>query len=162
MSEPAAKQSDPNAAESWVDEIVTRNQESLDRQQLAAAPRKGRSWLPYLIPATVVLVGLSLWDPGRQQPPGERQAALQANAAQVLSLEVGIGLVEAYRDSTGRLPATLADATPLPLGLEYTPHANGTYRLAAGPQGDRVVYRSDGPSPDLARVVGPLVEEMAP
>lgn len=159
MSEPAAKPNEPPSAESLVGEIVTRNRESLERQRLAMAVRPRRSWLPYLIPATVILIGLSIWNPGRRREAAVEQSPIQEKAAQVLTLEVGKQLVEAFRDSTGRLPTTLAEATPLPLGLEYTPHENGTYRLVAGAEGNRVVYRSDGPPPDLARVVGPLMEE---
>lgn len=159
MSEPAAKPNEPQSAESLVGEIVTRNQESLERQRLAMAIRKRRSWLPYLIPATVILIGLSIWNPGRRQLAGVEQTAIQEKAAQVLTLEVGKQVVEAYRDSTGRLPHTLAEATPLPLGLEYSKDEAGNYRLVAGAEGNRVIYRSDGPAPDLARVIGPLVEE---
>lgn len=157
MTEPATNPSNRDAAESWVDEIVHNNRESLARQRAADAPKKIRSWLPVLIPIAVVCIGLTVWNPGRRVTTSPKLGPVEQAAVNALGVEIAIGIVEAYRDSVGRLPETLAEATAIPLGVEYRISTNGTYSITSGKVGKRTQYRSNGPHPDLGQAFGPVL-----
>jgi len=73
-----------------------------------------------------------------------REASLRINVANAAQH------VELYRQRTGRLPATLADAGAHESALEYEPGTTG-YRLHADMDGVRLTYDSNEP---LARFVG--------
>lgn len=160
MADAAKKPSDPSSAENWVNEIVARDEESKARQKAANAPRKQRSWLPVLIPLTAACVALSIWNPGRREPEPPKLTVTERQATTALGLEIAIEAVEAYRDSTGKLPASLGDAFPFPLNVEFKQLSNGIYTLSAGTGSKRVTYRSNGPRPGMDAIVVPVAEEL--
>ena len=159
MGTPEELPSDPAAADAWVNEIIAREQVSRERQLSADVPKQRRSLLPILIPVAVVAAVLAVWNPGATPVVSPKAPKIERVAASALSVQVAIRAVEAYTDSTGRLPASLADVLPATIDVKYQCLGDGSYRLQAGSPGNEVEYVSSGPAFELDAMVVPALQE---
>jgi hypothetical protein len=124
------------------------------RAEAAARRRKSGSRILMLVSTTIVAfvcVYLYVERPEWVFPVAPTPESVAVREASLrINLANAAQHVERYRERTGRLPTTLAEAGAHGSALEYEPGTSG-YRLHADLDGQRLTYDSDEP---LAQFVG--------
>lgn len=90
------------------------------------------------------IVGWVVFPPARLDTSDQRTPALVDRDLR-LTIANAAGAIDAWRDSTGRLPATLAAAGRADEPLDYAPLDSGTYEIAGADGTLRLTYRSTTP-----------------
>lgn len=118
----------PDLAAELVQDIITRRAEERKREavaeQLETLRRKQRPWLWWIFGLLPVLGILGIWNLVRRAEVPTVFAVEELDASVRLKIFLAAKAVQAYRDSTHRLPASLADVRMADIGLVYERAAN--------------------------------------
>ena len=123
---------------------VSSEQEKRKAQQRA---RKTGSSRRFMWTCLLILAGVGVWlgvarpDWVIPTPPPPHSVEFQDASLRML-LYMEARRIENYRQSTGRLPRTLADVGVVPEGVDYTTSSDGTFRLDGENGSVRLTFRS--------------------
>jgi hypothetical protein len=129
----------PEAPQTYVDAIMRREAETAAAKPAPEPRRKSRAgWLLVTVP---ILLALTAWNVLRMRAEPESLSAPEQVAATRFAVYLVAQGIEAYRDSAGTLPPTLAALGADDMGVEYA-RTDSTYTLRATVAGEVVRYRS--------------------
>lgn len=121
---PASRLSRPDMAAQLVADIIHQKAEAKRRVEEAARVavvrrrRRGRGW--YFLVALPLFLGLTAWNLARATHPPAVYSPSELESVVRFRMYLAVQAVEAYRDSLGRWPATLADVGFGEAGFAYT------------------------------------------
>lgn len=122
----------PDLAAELVQDIITRKVEERQREavaeQLETLRRRQRPWLFWIFGLLPVMGVLVIWNLVRRAETPKVFVADELDASVRLKIFLTAKAVQAYRDSTRRLPAGLADLGMEGIGLVYE-HQGTTYTI---------------------------------
>jgi hypothetical protein len=146
----------PDLAVEILHELVKQKSEEMRqaRDQVLAPPRRPRRPL-YLVLLFVVFSGLTAWNVGRAGQVPVVFTADEMEASVRYRIYLATRVVEAYRDSAGRFPATLKIVGIDDDGLVYVP-STSTYTILAESGGRRIAYRLGDDLTPFAAAYGAL------
>lgn len=93
--------------------------EAAEVAAVTARKRRGRAW--YFLFALPLLLGLTIWNLARASHPPEVFSAAERESAVRLRMYLASQAIEAYRQSYGRWPTSLADIGFGESGFVYEP-----------------------------------------
>lgn len=114
----------PDTAAQLVADIIhqkieaVKRQETAQREAVVKRRRRGRAW--YFLVALPLLIGLTAWNIARAARPPAVFSAEERESAVRFRMYLAAQAVEAYRDSLGRWPETLAAVGFGDAGFVYT------------------------------------------
>ena len=120
----ASRLSRPDTAAQLVADIINQKVEAKRRAEEAARMavvrrrRRGRAW--YFLFALPLLLGLTVWNLARATHPPALYSASELESGVRFRMYLAAQAVEAYRDSLGRWPASLAVVGFGDAGFAYT------------------------------------------
>ena len=118
------------------------------------APRGGAAWIVVAVGAMLTVRVWTSAPAAVSPPPLPAPSPVDVEAGLRMDLYVTVLRVQAFRDSVGRLPASLDEVMADPAeadGVLYEPLGGGVFRVG-GARGDAAVsWRSDRPLTELLR-----------
>lgn len=150
----------PDVAAQIVADIVREKAEAAAEQRRAAAPPRRRSRGLLLGVLAALFFGLSGWNLLRSETP-EPFTPEQQEASLRVHVFLTTQALEAYRDSAGVYPPTLAAIDMDAPGLAYVP-SESSYALVAAAGPVRLTYRRGDDLARFAAAVGVLSGEANP
>jgi hypothetical protein len=125
------------------------------RQTVVRRRRRGRAW--YFLVALPLFVGLTAWNLARAAHPPAVYTAAERESGVRFRMYLAVQAVEAYRNSTGRWPATLAAVGFGDVGFTYETSARG-YEIGDTSSAVPLTYRRGDMIEPFANAYNELLE----
>ncbi len=160
-SPPIGRLSRPDVAAQIVADIIRQKAEAAEEIKRAAVQPRRRSRGLLLVVLGALLLGLSAWNLVRSGPEPEPFTPEQHEASLRLQIYLAAQALEAYHDSAGVYPPTLAPIGMDDAELAYVP-ADSSYAIVGTAGSVSLTYRKGENLASFAAGVGLLAREGDP